>query len=194
MAFIAYICVLKKQYYMTNKEFFVQSWKRDSKITAKAFGSLPTDLDKLNMKHHPKFRSPWELVNHIGPHGREVAQAFKDGRADLVNEGNFPLTSPTIYKNLAEAANDVEASAAQIEALATACDENTWMTKNVDVYWNGNKIFSATLMQFAWTLLHDTIHHRGQLTSYYRIIGATQPSLMGPTREEEDAMMAAASN
>jgi uncharacterized damage-inducible protein DinB len=179
---------------MTNKEFFVQSWKRDSVVTAKAIRSLPTDMEKLNMKHHPKFRSPWELINHIGPHGREVMQSFKEGRADLVNEGNFPLNSPTIYKSLEDAAKDVEASAEQIAELAAACDDNTWMTKNVDVYWNGNKIFSSTLMQFAWTLYHDNVHHRGQLSSYYRNIGATQPNLYGPTREEEDAMMASASN
>jgi uncharacterized damage-inducible protein DinB len=179
---------------MTNKDFFVQMWQRDSKATAKAFRSLPENTDKLLTKHHPKFRSPWELVNHIGPHGREIIQSFKEGRADLVNEGNFPLNSPTIYKSLEEAAKDIEGSSIQIAELAAACDDNTWMTKNVDVYWNGNKIFSSTLMQFAWTLLHDTIHHRGQLTSYYRTIGASQPNLMGPTREEEDAMMAAAAS
>jgi uncharacterized damage-inducible protein DinB len=178
---------------MTNKEFLVQSWKRDSAVTAKAFRSLPTDMEKLNMKHHPTFRSPWELVNHIGPHGREVCQAFRDGRADLVNEGHFPLNSPTIYKSLEEAAKDVETATAQIEEFAAKCDDNTWMTKNVEVYWNGNKIFESTLMQFAWTLYHDNIHHRGQLTSYYRNIGAIQPHLMGPTSEEEDAMMATAS-
>ena len=177
---------------MTNKEFFINSWKRDSDVTAKAFRSLPTGMEKLNMKHHPKFRSPWELVNHIGPHGREVIQAIREGKSDLINEGLFPLNSPTIYKSLEAAAKDVEASAAELEKLVATCDDNTWMTKNVDVYWNGNKIFSDTLMGFAWTMYHDNIHHRGQLTSYYRNLGVTQPNLYGPTHEEEVAMMAAA--
>src|SRR4051812_46564571 len=178
---------------MTNKEFLVESWKRDSSVTAKAFRSLPTDMEKLNMKHHPMFRSPWEMVNHIGPHGREVCQAIMEGKADLVNEGVFDLKSSTIYKSLEDAAKDVEASATKLAELAEKCDDNTWMTKNVDVYWNGNKIFSSTLMQFAWTMYHDNIHHRGQLSSYYRNLGEKQPSLMGPTHEEELAMMAAAS-
>jgi len=94
--------------------------------------------------------------------------------------------------SLEDAAKDVETSTAKLIELAEKCDDNTWMTKMVDVYWNGNKIFDSTLMQFAWTLYHDNLHHRGQLTSYYRNLGVKQPSLMGPTHEEELAMMAGA--
>jgi uncharacterized damage-inducible protein DinB len=177
---------------MTNKDFFIQSWKRDSAITAKAFRSLPEDMTRLNMKHHPMFRSPWELVNHIGPHGRELIQAFTEGKADLINEGLFDLNSSSIYKGLEEAAKDVETSAAKLSELAEKCDDNTWMTKMISVCWNGNKIFEATLMEFAWIMYHDNIHHRGQLTSYYRTLGVVQPNLMGPTHEEEKAMMASA--
>src|SRR5437870_1375874 len=76
---------------MTNKEFFIASWERDSAVTAKAIRSLPADMTKLNMQHHPKFRSPWQLVNHIAPHAKELVQAIADGRMDLVNEGLFPM-------------------------------------------------------------------------------------------------------
>lgn len=48
-----------------------------------------------------------------------------------------------------------------------------------------------TIMEVCWMLLFDTIHHRGQITSYYRAIGSAQPSLMGFTLEEEEAMIAA---
>src|SRR5205814_9375153 len=124
---------------MTNKEFFIQSWKRDSAVTAKAFRSLPADMEKLNMKHHPMFRSPWELVNHIGPHGGEVSQAFAEGKSDLINEGLFDLASPSIYKSLEEAAKDVETASAKVTELAEKCDDTAWTTKIIPVYWNGNK-------------------------------------------------------
>lgn len=178
---------------MTNKEFFAASWLRDSKVTAKAFRSLPNDMDKLNTHHHPKFRSPWEIVNHIGPHGREVCQAITEGKADLVNEGRFDLNGSSIYKGLEEAAQDVESAAIRLAELAKSCDDNTWMTKMIPVYWNGNKIFEVVLMEFAWIMYHDNIHHRGQLSSYYRNIGVAQPNLFGPTTEEEEAMFAKAS-
>jgi uncharacterized damage-inducible protein DinB len=175
---------------MTNKEFFINAWQRDSVITVKAIRSLPQDMEKLNRQHHPKFRSPWQLVNHIAPHAKELAQAISEGRMDLVNEGMFPLEGPTIYKSLEDAAADLESSTARFVALATAMSEEDWQTKKVPVYWGTMKVMEASVMQHCWMMLYDTIHHRGQLTSYYRMLGVTQPELMGPTAEVEEAMMA----
>ena len=176
---------------MTNKEFFIKCWEKETAATTKGVRSLPNDMTKLTYKHHPKTRSPWELVNHIGPHAREIAQAITEGRADLVNEGMFDLNAPHIYKNPEEAAKDIEAGSAVMIEAANKCDENTWATKPVAVYWGPNKIFDTTVMQFAWVLMNDTIHHRGQLSTYYRVIGTAQPNIYGPTAEEEEAMMAA---
>lgn len=97
-----------------------------------------------------------------------------------------------IYKNPEEAAKDVEKYSAKVIELSTNTDDNTWMTKQIPVYWGAMKIMEMPLMQLAWMMYNDTIHHRGQLTSYYRILGITQPRLMGPTFEEEEAMMAKA--
>jgi len=110
-----------------------------------------------------------------------------------VNEGLFDLNGSTIYKSLEAAANDVETSAILLADLVSKCDDKTWTTKIIPVYWNGNKIFETKLMDLAWTLYKDSIHHRGQLSSYYRNLGVTQPNLFGPTTEEEEAMMAKAS-
>jgi uncharacterized damage-inducible protein DinB len=175
---------------MTNKEFFIASWQRDFPVTAKAFRSLPNDKEKLNSSHHPKFRSPWEIVNHIGPHAREVAQALSEGRMDLINEGKFDLNGPNIYKSPEAAAKDVEEYSAKLLDLAKKTDDDTWTNKIIPVYWGPNKIMEMPLMQVAWMMYIDIIHHRGQLTTYYRTLGITQPSLMGPTLEEEEAMMA----
>src|SRR6185295_10905249 len=136
--------------------------------------------------------SPWHIVNHIGPHAEELCQSIKEGRLDLTNEGQFDLKAPHIYKSPEEAAKDVEENSAKLIALVKTCDDKTWETKNVDVYWGPQNIFSSPLMNLCWTMLHDTIHHRGELASYYRVIGVTQPNIMGPTAEEEDAMMAKA--
>ena len=175
---------------MTNKEFFITSWQRDAAITAKSFRSLPTDSKKLNQHHHENFRSPWEIVNHIGPHAKELAQAAAEGKMDLVNEGKFPLDGPNIYKSTEAAAKDVETNTAKLIELLKTCSESDWTTKKIPTFWGPMKVFEMTLMETCWTMLFDSVHHRGQLTSYYRPIGVTQPNLMGPTFEEEMAMMA----
>jgi uncharacterized damage-inducible protein DinB len=175
---------------MTNQDFFIASWQRDAAITAKAIRSLPNDKAKLNEQHHPNFRSPWEIVNHIAPHAREMAQGLSEGRMDLVNEGKFPLDGPNIYKDCEAAAKDLETNTAKLIELVKKCSDSDWTSKKVPVYWGAMKIMEFTMMEICWMFLFDSVHHRGQLSSYYRPIGVTQPNLMGPTLEEEMAMMA----
>ena len=117
---------------------------------------------------------------------------FTEGKADLVNEGKFDLNGPNIYKSCEAAAKDVEECSAKLLDLAKNYNEKDWETKTIPVYWGPMKIMDSTPMQFCWMMLFDTVHHRGQLTSYYRVVGAAQPSLMGPTMEEEEAMMSGA--
>lgn len=178
---------------MTNKEFFIASWKRDCAITVKAIRALPSDIQRLNQQHHPKFRSPWQLINHIAPHARELAQGFSEGRMDLVNEGLFPLDGPTIYPSVEAAANDLESASARLLELVAACSEEDWNNNNIPVYWGAMKIMDQPMMKNCWMMLWDSIHHRGQLSSYYRLLSVSQPELMGPTTEVEEAMMSSAS-
>src|SRR3989442_290819 len=103
---------------MTNKEFFINSWEKESAVTAKGIRALPNDMSKLNYRHHPKYRSPWQLVNHIGPHGKELAQAITEGRMDLVNEGMFDMNAPHIYKTPEQAAKAVEENAKRLIEVA----------------------------------------------------------------------------
>jgi uncharacterized damage-inducible protein DinB len=175
---------------MTNKEFFINTWQKEAGITAKSFRALPNDTSKINKKHHPKFRSPWEIVNHIGPHAKELTQGVVEGKMDLVNEGQFDINGPNIYKDPETAAQDVETYTARLIDSLKKIDDNTWMTKQVPAYWGPNKIMEMPLMQMCWIMLLDTVHHRGQLSSYFRVIGATQPDIYGPTAEMEEAMMA----
>jgi uncharacterized damage-inducible protein DinB len=175
---------------MTNKEFFIKSWQDEARVTAKAFRALPDDPSKLNYKHHPKMRSPWELTNHIGPHAKEIYQAITTGKVDLVNEGLFDINGPNIYKNPEAAAKEVEDYTKKFVDELQKVDDKDWAGKIVPVYWGSTKIMELPLMAFCWMMHNDVIHHRGQLSTYFRPIGVTQPSLWGPTHEEELAMMA----
>ena len=43
-----------------------------------------------------------------------------------------------------------------------------------------------------WTVMHDIIHHRGQLSTYYRHMGVRNPNIYGPTAEDMEEMKAKA--
>ena len=177
---------------MTNKEYFIKSWKQWSKALSNAILALPGDKEKLSFTHHPNFRSPWELVNHMAPHGKEVYQAVTEGKSDLVNEGKFDLNGPNIYKSTQDAAKDVEEYAEKLAGALEKVDDNTWHTQMIPIYWGPMKIMEMPMLEMAWMMHNDMIYHTGQLTSYYRVIGAEQPSIAGPTYEQEMAMMAQA--
>lgn len=177
---------------MTNKEFFINSWKQWAASLSKAILALPNDPEKLSFSHHPNFRSPWELVNHIGHHAKEVNQGATEGKVDLVNEGKFDINAPHIYKSTEEAARDVEENTAKLVSTLQQLDDNTWENQLTPVYWGSMKAMEMPLSALGWMMHNDMIYHTGQLSSYYRTIGAEQPSVAGPTYEQEVAMMAQA--
>ena len=41
-----------------------------------------------------------------------------------------------------------------------------------------------TRLDFAWFLLHDQIHHRGQFSIYLRLADAKVPAIYGPSGDE----------
>ncbi|MDA1080285.1 MAG: hypothetical protein O2973_01210 [Gemmatimonadetes bacterium] len=41
-----------------------------------------------------------------------------------------------------------------------------------------------SIAEICWFMLHDTIHHRGQLSVYLRAMGAKVPSIYGPSADE----------
>jgi uncharacterized damage-inducible protein DinB len=47
------------------------------------------------------------------------------------------------------------------------------------------EISRGTGYHFAWEFLFDTVHHRGQLSTYLRPMGSTVPSIYGPSADEQ---------
>lgn len=46
------------------------------------------------------------------------------------------------------------------------------------------QVGDVPLDEFVWFILHDQIHHRGQLSVYLRMAGGKVPSIYGPTADE----------
>ena len=46
------------------------------------------------------------------------------------------------------------------------------------------KIAPVSVKDLVWGMLHDQIHHRGQLSVYLRIVGGKVPSIYGPSADE----------
>jgi uncharacterized damage-inducible protein DinB len=46
------------------------------------------------------------------------------------------------------------------------------------------KVMELSGKDWLWSLLHDQIHHRGQLSVYLRLVGAKVPSIYSPSADE----------
>lgn len=167
---------------MTNKEFFIQTWQAEIPRTLIAINGLPKDMDKLNYRCNEKARSAAELIGHFLSHAEALANATKTFIADEKSERNFA--------SIEEAANYFEINANKVVENLKNTDDKTWEEQLVEFQVNGHKIFAAPMTNIFWSFMFDTIHHRGQLSTYYRHMGVRNPAIYGPTAEDMEERMA----
>ena len=166
---------------MNNKEFFQQCWKSELEPTLIALRALPS-ADKLGYKPAEKNRTAKQLVDHFVSHVEDLVEAVETGVLNHRVMADYPTTENAI---------DVfEKETARLMSLLDTVDETTWNEKEIPMLIFGNSFGQQPLGKTCWMFLFDLIHHRGQLSTYYRPMGATQPAIYGPTAEMVEAMMA----
>ena len=169
---------------MTNKEFFIQTWQEEMPKTLGAINALPKDIDKLNYRCDEKARSAAQIIGHILSHIESLNHAVKTFIADEKADRKF--------LSVAEAADSCEKNAALTAENLKAIDEKIWEEQIVEYQVDGHKIFAYPMSAIFWTVMHDIIHHRGQLSTYYRHMGVRNPNIYGPTAEDIEEMTAKA--
>lgn len=170
---------------MTNKEFFIKTWGAEMERTLAAVRGLPTDMSKLDYRCHSKARSASEIIGHMLSHAEAICNAVD---TSIANEENGKT-----FESIDEAASYFEKYAKLLMGKLQSVDDKTWDDQIVEFRVNGNKVFAYPMMNIFWMFMFDIIHHRGQLSTYYRSMGVRNPSIYGPTAEDMEAM-AAASN
>lgn len=169
---------------MTNKEFFIQTWKSEIPRTLSAINGLPKDMSKLNYQCNSKARTAMALLSHMLGHAEVMAAATTAFACE-------EKSAVTQFASKEEAAAYFEEHAMAIPQKLNAVDDKTWDEQIVDFRLDGNSLFAYPMTNIYWMLLFDMIHHRGQLSTYYRNMGVRNPQIYGPTAEDIEAMMAA---
>jgi len=157
---------------------YLPAVKNESQLTRKVIEAVPAD--KAEYRPDPVSKSAVELVKHI---------AAADIRfADTVITGQFNTGAvlPPEPKTPAEIADWYSENYAQrLEALSKLTSEQ--LMKMV----NFRGMFERPAVMFLMIGVHHTIHHRGQLSSYLRCMGAKVPSIYGESYDAEQARKAA---
>ena len=153
--------------------------KTESRTTKKILEAVPAD--KGEYRPEPAARSAIDLVRHI---------AAADNRfVETVINGVFDTNTAMIPENVkapAEIAAWYEQRFAKnYEALTKISGEQ--LIKIVDF----RGMMQRPAVTFVIMGLHHTIHHRGQLSSYLRCMGAKVPSIYGESYDDAQARKAA---
>lgn len=135
--------------------------------------------DGLGYRPDPKSRCAKDLIEHLIGHNLDLVELLEDGVIHHRNQVSFPALEAGV-KQLDDSLGQA------IDRLGSATDEQ-WGT--VCRFYVGELIImEASCEQLAWRMFLDSVHHRGQLTTYLRPMGSKVPSLYGPSA---DTMMVA---
>ena len=153
--------------------------KNESRTTKKVLEAVPAD--KVSYRPEPAARSANELVRHIAAADNRFLEAVINGVFD---------TNPNMIPENAKTPQEIAAwyeqrFAKNFDALTKASGDQ--LIKMVDF----RGMFQRPAVTFVMTGLHHTIHHRGQLSSYLRCMGAKVPSIYGESYDDAQARKAA---
>lgn len=160
-----------------SRQIFLDNYDREHATTMRVLRAYPED--QLDLKPSEKSKTArelaWVFVLERGLGTRvwhdELAQGKMSGKPpDPPQDWNALLAA------LEKAHHDFR------ELVASTSDEA--FHQNVHFFVAPKTMGEISRLEWAWFLLHDQIHHRGQFSVYLRMAGAKVPSIYGPTADE----------
>lgn len=156
------------------KEQFLEAFERETATTLKVLKAYPADQSELR---------PQGMKT-----ARELAAMFTMEMAaiDATVRGTFtfPPKPPPMPQSWQEVVDEFEKTRTRsLEGLREATDDSL-AAGTVQFPTAPKTVGEWQKLPFAWFLLFDQIHHRGQLSVYLRLAGGKLPSIYGPTADE----------
>lgn len=146
--------------------------------TRRTLERLPED--KLDWTPDPKSMSMGRLAAHVAEMPSWAAMTMSTEELDFAAAPYEPVTAKSREHVLQMLDANVKASRAAIAAGSDADYMKPWTLKaGPQVFFTMPKIAVIRAM-----VMNHTIHHRGQLTVYYRLNGVPVPALYGPSADE----------
>jgi uncharacterized damage-inducible protein DinB len=158
---------------------YLGTLKNESKITKKIIAAVPAA--KCEYRPDPVSKSAIELAKHIAA----ADNRFLEGVVNGVFEASAGAIPESVKTPAEIAAWYEERFTKNFEALTKLSGEQ--LVKIVDF----RGMFQRPAVTFVVMGLHHTVHHRGQLSSYLRSMGAKVPSIYGESYDDAQARKAA---
>jgi hypothetical protein len=158
---------------VNTREFFVQCFKGEKPKFVKVLKAIPAD--KATYTPHPRSTTAAGIAALLASELHDACEIFDKGELNFV-----PPVTPA---NVGESVAAYEKNADALEARVAKADDATW-ARNSKFLMGGQVVWEAPLGEMLWGFLFDAIHHRGQLSTYLRPMGAKVPSIYGPSADD----------
>ncbi|MBI5531031.1 MAG: hypothetical protein HY918_06070 [Candidatus Doudnabacteria bacterium] len=157
---------------MTNKEFFLKLIKEEAPKFRVAIDALPED--KHTHKVHDKSREAGNIAAQLALQWKAISGILKNGAPDFNPHEMGPQSKADMLAKF-------DAGMAELQKDVAAVSEEDWDNGDASM----GEMWKDKKYNMAWGFLFDAIHHRGQLATYLRAMGAKVPSIYGPTADTE---------
>lgn len=154
------------------REYYAQCFKSEKPAFLKVMKAVPPD--QSGYKPHARSTSSGDLI--------WLLATELDDACTLIDRGEVNY----VYKpgpGVAESIAAYEEHAAALEERLAKVDDARWESK-ARLMMDGKVVWEAALGDMLFGFLFDAIHHRGQLSSYLRPMGAKVPSIYGPSADD----------
>lgn len=157
---------------MDEKTLLLKFWDKEAAATRKVLSRIP---EGSTYRPDAKSRTAREIAWVIVREEIILTDGLEKGVMEWVE-----VPAPATMKEVLDTYDrHHKNSAARFQAIEPARWE-----KKVPFMFGGQEVMNETGYENAWSFLMDIIHHRGQLSTYLRAMGATVPQIYGPSADE----------
>lgn len=157
---------------MNPNELFTRYWEKELPAFREVIARIP---EGATYRPDPKARSAREIAWLIAREHKVLVEGLERG----VLEWEESPPPESIAEILALFDRVHKDSVPRLKALpASRWDDEVAFT------FQGQEAFRSSASDMGWSFLLDTIHHRGQLSTYLRPMGAKVPQIYGPSADE----------
>ena len=160
---------------MNTKEYFLKTLNDEQSKFRSAIEALPED--KYGHKVHEKSREAGNLAAQLAVQWEAISGIITKGVPAFDSHKMGSLN------NKAEALKTFDAGFEQLKKDVEAVSNESWESEVAVLDMGPNGKWEDKKYNMAWGFLFDAIHHRGQLSTYLRAMGATVPSIYGPSAD-----------
>ena len=154
---------------------YLDTLRRELPVTRKVLAAFPAT--EADFRPHPRSSTARQLAWTFVIEARLVTFALEGTSSK--NKGFIP--PPASWGEILTA---FDAQYAEVVRLAGALGSGGTPPGPVPFFVAAKTPGEIPLVEFLWFMLHDQIHHRGQMTVYLRMAGGKVPSIYGPSADE----------